>query len=56
MQAEIKTSTKVILNLSEEEACWLRLVMQNPLWEGKEEEYDHNMRVSLFVALNSIPH
>jgi hypothetical protein len=57
MKTEIKTTTKVTLSLTEEEARWLKSTMQNPLYgEHPADESDENkeMRERFWVALNHI--
>lgn len=49
MQATKEPSVVVTLELSEEEALWLKTVMQNPV--GDEDSYHRGMRRTFFDAL-----
>lgn len=56
MIAEVKSSVSVTLVLSEEEASWLRGVMQNPLYNvplEEEDPVDNAMRRTFFTALSN---
>jgi len=53
MRSTIKQSYKATLYLDEEEAAWLKGVMQNPLTGGqtREDPKDYRMREKFFKAL-----
>lgn len=57
MKATTVTETKVILEMTEEESQWLKLVMQNPL-HGQtpidESSHDAAMRKAFFEAIKPI--
>ena len=53
MKAEV--ALRVVLTLEEEEAYWLKAVMQNPLFgrePSEESEKDRDMRKNIFSWLN----
>lgn len=56
MKSQRKIAITYILELNEEEASWLRGIVQNPLfdYEDLEEEplRDKEMRLKIFDALN----
>ncbi len=54
MQSEVITTTKIVLELTEEEALWLRDIMQNPLGmeDDNESKTDKEMRKAFFDALS----
>lgn len=49
--AKLKQEIKIELELSLEEALWLRSVLQNPVFEG-ECSQDYHSRKDIFHALN----
>lgn len=54
MKATSKFKPVVVLELTVEEARWLKGVMQNPLWGDSPEEEsieDNNMRRKFFDAI-----
>jgi hypothetical protein len=54
MKATKKKKVTIILELDEEEATWLRQIMQNPIncdHPSQEEIYDGKMRKDFFEAL-----
>lgn len=53
MEVEIKQSTAVTLRLTEEEARWLKSMVQNPLGEN-EDTRDRQMREAFWLALASV--
>lgn len=56
MEAKLQKVTRYILELNEEEASWLRAVMQNPInleLLQTEDEYDTDMRSKFFSAVES---
>ena len=55
MLAEMKTIKHVTLQLTEEEAQWLKSIVQNPINidPEKEDEYNSEMRHKFWVALKS---
>ena len=55
-ETKFYTMTTYVLELNEEEAKWLRSVMQNPLWgqtPAEEENYDSDMRGAFFNAVKN---
>lgn len=53
MNVKIIKTTRLILELNEEEANWLHGVMQNPLWgetPGSEDHYHAKMRKKFLDA------
>lgn len=56
-EVRIKSTKIVTLILTEEEATWLRSVLQNPL-NGvtplTEDEVDRTFRISLFESLSGV--
>lgn len=54
MKTTVNTSVEIVLHLTEEEARWLRCVMQNPLYGAAPEdepEEDKEMRSKFFLML-----
>ena len=54
MRFEHKILKSFILDLNEEEACWLRATMQNPLFNqnpDEEDQHDKEMRMKFFSAV-----
>jgi hypothetical protein len=56
MQSKTEFIKKVMLELNEQEARWLRALVQNPIGctPEKEPESDRNMRANFWEALKSI--
>lgn len=54
MQVKLETSVVIRLTLTEEEALWLRAVMQNPLNPHEESVSDFDMRMAFFEAMKGI--
>ena len=57
MKAEVETAVKVTVSLTEEEARWLKAVMQNPVRhafspDGDEDAVSATHRRELFNTLN----
>ena len=55
MKAEL--NTQVILTLEEDEAYWLKTVMQNPLFgrePSEESKEDKTMRYDIFNCVNDV--
>ena len=50
MNIEKKVTTVIILKLNEQEALWLKALVQNPLGD-KEEEKDSKMRQHFFHSI-----
>lgn len=54
MKARVEKTEKVVLELTEEEALWLRNAMSNPLMGQtleQEEIYERNMRRKIFQPI-----
>ena len=57
MKANIETQVQTTLVLDEEEARWLKQIVQNPLWVDNpdhEEPADREMREKFWKALNGV--
>lgn len=55
MKGSIETTTTVKLELTQDEANWLRGIMQNPLHgqnPSEEVDYDRSMRMLFWNVLN----
>lgn len=50
MQSEVATQVTITLTLTQEEAQWLRGLMQNPLFTGEDEHF-RRMRLTFFDAI-----
>ena len=53
MHLEVKIVKQTVLHLEDEEARWLKAVMQNPLGDAGESLEDAEMRTKFFNALNT---
>ena len=57
MKANIETKVQTTLVLNEEEAWWLKVLVQNPLWvdhPDDENPTDRKMRETFWKALDGI--
>lgn len=54
MQVKLETSVVIRLTLTEEEALWLRTIMQNPLNPHEESINDFDMRIAFFKTMKGI--
>jgi|LauGreDrversion4_2_1035121.scaffolds.fasta_scaffold590497_2 hypothetical protein len=54
MKAEVKQEVTVTLQLSEQEALWLKANVQNPFRDGPEEPGDTEMRRVFWDALKDV--
>ncbi len=53
MKSQIEQEVKIILTLNQEEAVWLKSLMQNKL-HSDESQQDYEMRAKFFTALQSL--
>lgn len=54
MESETKQKMSVIVELSQEEALWLKILVQNPIRNDESAE-DREMREKFFDALPNFP-
>ncbi len=54
MISKIEQLVTVTLQLNEDEAKWLKGIVQNPLHNGEETKTDTHMRQELWLALEAI--
>ncbi len=52
MKAETRVEKTVVLQLNEEEAEWLKELVQNPVFNENESEKDTRIRMGFWNALN----